>query len=202
MGPPSLRHSRQQGEPQARRPDGPNLHGRVRPLNLLPRPGKQCASRIVKGEGSPAPRRRRRRTHYTRTKGRTAFDGSTATGLRSFTGTRRREGPHQLLGVLPLPAEHLSADRAHRHRPRQFQPTSIDEEGPTRRLVCGRQQRRVRLCADQRRLAQPHRGAQFQASPLRPRPHQPPLTRRAALDAQSLHRLAWVATHRTSTYVT
>ena len=40
------------------------------PLNLLPRPGKQWAPRIVKGDGSAAePRRRRRRATYTRTKG-------------------------------------------------------------------------------------------------------------------------------------
>jgi transposase len=40
------------------------------PLNLLPRPGKQWAPRIVKGEETAAgPRRRRRRATYTRTKG-------------------------------------------------------------------------------------------------------------------------------------
>ena len=40
------------------------------PLNLLPRPGKQWAPRIVKGEGTATgPRRRRRRATYTRTKG-------------------------------------------------------------------------------------------------------------------------------------
>jgi transposase len=40
------------------------------PLNLLPRPGKQWAPRIVKGDESCAePRRRRRRATYTRTKG-------------------------------------------------------------------------------------------------------------------------------------
>ena len=40
------------------------------PLNLLPRPGKQWAPRIVKGEASrEEPRRRRRRATYTRTKG-------------------------------------------------------------------------------------------------------------------------------------
>jgi transposase len=39
------------------------------PLNLLPRPGKQWAPRIVQGEGSEEPRRRRRRATYTRTKG-------------------------------------------------------------------------------------------------------------------------------------
>ncbi len=40
------------------------------PLNLLPRPGKQWAPMIVKGESSTAgPRRRRRRATYTRTKG-------------------------------------------------------------------------------------------------------------------------------------
>jgi transposase len=40
------------------------------PLNLLPRPGKQWAPRIVKGnESSKEPRRRRRRATYTRTNG-------------------------------------------------------------------------------------------------------------------------------------
>jgi transposase len=39
------------------------------PLNLLPRPGKQWAPRIVGGEGSDEPRRRRRRATYTRTNG-------------------------------------------------------------------------------------------------------------------------------------
>lgn len=41
------------------------------PLNLLPRPGKQWATRIVKGEEttSGTPRRRRRRATYTRTQG-------------------------------------------------------------------------------------------------------------------------------------
>jgi transposase len=40
------------------------------PLNLLPRPGKQWAPRIVKGEESAkGPRRRRRPATYTRTKG-------------------------------------------------------------------------------------------------------------------------------------
>jgi transposase len=40
------------------------------PLNLLPRPGKQWAPVIVKGEeGTAGPRRRRRRATYTRTKG-------------------------------------------------------------------------------------------------------------------------------------
>ena len=39
------------------------------PLNLLPRPGKQWAPRIVKGEGCSEPRRRRRRATYTRTLG-------------------------------------------------------------------------------------------------------------------------------------
>jgi transposase len=39
------------------------------PLNLLPRPGKQWAPRIVKGEERKRPRRRRRRATYTRTAG-------------------------------------------------------------------------------------------------------------------------------------
>ena len=39
------------------------------PLNLLPRPGKQWAPRIVKGESREEPRRRRRRATYTRKKG-------------------------------------------------------------------------------------------------------------------------------------
>jgi transposase len=40
------------------------------PLNLLPRPGKQWAPRIVEGhETTTGPRRRRRRATYTRTKG-------------------------------------------------------------------------------------------------------------------------------------
>jgi transposase len=40
------------------------------PLNLLPRPGKQWAPRIVKDDGPVAePRRRRRRANYRRTKG-------------------------------------------------------------------------------------------------------------------------------------
>jgi transposase len=39
------------------------------PLNLLPRPDKQWAPRIVNGEGSDEPCRRRRRATYTRTKG-------------------------------------------------------------------------------------------------------------------------------------
>jgi transposase len=40
------------------------------PLNLLPRPGKQWAPRIVTGETTTkGPRRRRRRATYTRTKG-------------------------------------------------------------------------------------------------------------------------------------
>jgi transposase len=40
------------------------------PLNLLPRPGKQWAPKIVEGETSTkSPRRRRRRATYTRTKG-------------------------------------------------------------------------------------------------------------------------------------
>lgn len=40
------------------------------PLNLLPRPGKQWAPRIVKGDETPKrSRRRRRRATYTRTKG-------------------------------------------------------------------------------------------------------------------------------------
>jgi transposase len=39
------------------------------PLNLFPRPGKQWAPRIVKGEKDATPRRRRRRATYTRTAG-------------------------------------------------------------------------------------------------------------------------------------
>ncbi|MHB1517330.1 MAG: IS630 family transposase [Acidimicrobiales bacterium] len=40
------------------------------PLNLLPRPGKQWAPKIIKGEAATnGPRRRRRRATYTRTKG-------------------------------------------------------------------------------------------------------------------------------------
>jgi transposase len=39
------------------------------PLNLLPRPGKQWAPRIVEGGSGEEPRRRRRRATYTRTKG-------------------------------------------------------------------------------------------------------------------------------------
>jgi transposase len=39
------------------------------PLNLLPRPGKQWAPRILKDEESDEPRRRRRRATYTRTNG-------------------------------------------------------------------------------------------------------------------------------------
>ena len=39
------------------------------PLNLLPRPGKQWAPRIVKGAEPGAPRRRRRRATYKRTQG-------------------------------------------------------------------------------------------------------------------------------------
>jgi transposase len=39
------------------------------PLNLLPRPGKQWAARIVKGASLEEPRRRRRRATYTRKKG-------------------------------------------------------------------------------------------------------------------------------------
>jgi len=39
------------------------------PLNLLPRPGKQWAPRIVKGEESEEPRRRRRRATFNKTSG-------------------------------------------------------------------------------------------------------------------------------------
>src|ERR1039457_2487202 len=39
------------------------------PLNLLPRPGKQWAPRIVKGESAEEPRRRRRRATFNKTSG-------------------------------------------------------------------------------------------------------------------------------------
>ena len=39
------------------------------PLNLLPRPGRQWAPRIVKGERAEGPRRRRRRATFNRTNG-------------------------------------------------------------------------------------------------------------------------------------
>ena len=66
-----LRHRRRQGGAWRGRLDDGALHRRVRPLNLLPRPGKQWAPMAVKNESaaSELPRRRRRRATYNRNDG-------------------------------------------------------------------------------------------------------------------------------------
>ena len=66
-----LRHRRRQGGAWRGRPDDGALRRRVRPLNLLPRPGKQWAPMAVKNESaaSELPRRRRRRAIYNRNDG-------------------------------------------------------------------------------------------------------------------------------------
>ena len=98
------------------------------PLNLLPRPGKQWAPRIVTGDGSCAdPRRRRRRRLYPHQRCPPP-DG----GLRLEHGQEVRpreddQGPHRVLGVLPLPAHPLPAERPHRHRLGQLQPAPLDQ---------------------------------------------------------------------------
>jgi transposase len=162
------------------------------PLNLLPRPGKQWAPRIVKDdETRQRPRRRRRRATFTRTAGvrhlMAAYDLNRDKDLRAH---QDQEGPHDLPRVLPLPAQPLPTECPHRHRARQLQPASVDEEGhPGRRLGRG-QQRRAGLRADQRQLDEPHRGTVPGAALLHPRRHRPPLTRGAELDDPALHHLA------------
>jgi hypothetical protein len=74
------------------------------PLNLLPRPGRQWAPRIVKGAKPGAPRQRRRRATYKRTQGvrhlMAAYDLSQD---KLYGHVKTEEGPHHLLGLLPLP---------------------------------------------------------------------------------------------------
>ena len=130
------------------------------PLNLLPRPGKQWAPMIVKGEAGDRTTAAPSPGHLHAHQGRPSPHGR----LRPEPGQDLRphqdeEGPHHLPRVLPLPAHPLPAERPHRHRHGQLQPAPLDEEGhPGGRLGRG-QQRRAGLRADQRLLAEPDRGA-------------------------------------------
>ncbi len=79
---------------------------------------------------------------------------------------------------------------AHRDRARQLQSTPLHEEGPARRRVDGGQQRRARLRAVLRVMAQPDRGPVHRVALLRARRHRPRIPRGAVTDDPPLHRLA------------
>ena len=101
------------------------------PLNLLPRPGKQWAPMIVKGERVPTrPTAPAPPGHLHAHQGRPPPHGR----LRPEPGQDLRphqdeEGPHHVPRVLPLPAQPLPARRPHRHRAGQLQPAPLDQEG-------------------------------------------------------------------------
>ena len=100
------------------------------PLNLLPRPGKQWAPRIVKGEGWQRTTTPTAPGHLHPHLGRASSDGR----LRPEPGQDLRprqgeEGPDDLPRVLSLPAHLVPAERPHRHRYGQLQPhlsTKVD----------------------------------------------------------------------------
>jgi hypothetical protein len=73
---------------------------------------------------------------------------------------RARQDPqeaHPVPGVLPLPAQPVSAGRAHRDRLRQLLPAPVHQRRPARRRLGRGQQRGGRLHPDELLVAQPHR---------------------------------------------
>ena len=162
------------------------------PLNLLPRPGRQWAPVIVKGEKSTKrPRRRRRRATYTRTK-----------GVRHLMAAYDLN-QDKIYGHIKLKKDRTTFLEFCRYLRSLYPPNVriaivLDNFSPhlSTKGTTGSgdwadgQQRRAGLRADQCQLAQPHRGAVPGAALLHPRRHRPPLTRRAELDDPPLHHLA------------
>ena len=131
------------------------------PLNLQPHPGKQWAPVAAKAQGDHrAPRRRRRRATYNRPHGvrhlMAALRPEPGPALRPRQD-RTRTAPTFLAFCRYLRSA-APARGAHRDRAGQLQPAPVDQEGPPRRRVGGSEQRRARLRADLRVVAEPDRG--------------------------------------------
>ena len=163
------------------------------PLNLLPRPGRQWApviSTVQEGDDQ-APRRRRIRATYKRTKGvRHLLAALDMNRDRLYGHIKKTKNRTEFLAFCRYLRSPLPARGAHRHRAGQLQPAPVDQKGLPRRRLGGGQQRRVRLRADQRFVPQPDRVPLHRAALLRPQRHRPPKPRRAELDDPPLHRLA------------
>ena len=148
------------------------------PLNLLPRPGKQWAPRIVKGqEPAEEPRRRRRRATYTRTKGvrhlLAAYDLNTDKMYGHVKTTKDRT---RFLEFCRYLRTLYPPQRPHRHCLGQLQPAPFDQGRLPGGRLGARQQRGVGLRPDQCQLDEPNRGAVPGLALLHPRRHGPPLT--------------------------
>jgi transposase len=162
------------------------------PLNLLPRPGKQWAPRIVKGgrivrraQAPAAP------GHLHPHQGRPPPHG------------RLRLGPDKMYGHVKTTKDRTRFLEFCRYLRTLYPPNVriaivMDNFSPhlstKGRLPGGRlgrsQQRGAGLRADQRQLDEPDRGAVPGAALLHPRRHRSPLTRGAELDDPPLHHLA------------
>ena len=145
------------------------------PLNLQPHPGKQWAP-VAAGKGdTAAPRRRRRRATYTRPHGvrhlMAGYDLSTDRLYGHVSHTRT--APTFLAFCRYLRSLHPPEVRIAIVLD-NFSPAPVDEEGPPRRRVGGGEQRRARLHAVLRVVAQPDRSPVPRAALLRARRHRPP----------------------------
>ena len=162
------------------------------PLNLQPHPGKQWAA--VAAANMP------NRACSTATAARPPTRAPTVSAICSPATTCRpigstahvkvRKGPDRVPRVLPLPAFAVPARGAYRDRVGQLQPAPVNEEGPACRRLGGGQQRRARLRAVLRVVAQPDRGPVHRAALLRARRHRPPHPPSPGQDDPPLHRLA------------
>jgi transposase len=144
------------------------------PLNLQPHPGRQWAA-VAAGHGDTGvPRRRRMRATYKRPHGvRHLLAGYDLSTDRLYGHIKVRKGPHRVPGILPLPPVPAPTRGADRDRAGQLQPPPLDEEGHPGRGLGGSQQRRARVHAVLRVMAQPDRGAVHRAALLRARRHRP-----------------------------
>jgi hypothetical protein len=109
---------------------------------------------------------------------------------RARLGDRQDVWPHQadqtpldLPSVLPLPAQPLSAQGAHRDRVGHYSPAPIHEERSAGRRLGGRQQCRVRLRANQRRVVELDRVPIPGVALFHPQRDRSPLPRQEVLDA-------------------
>lgn len=120
------------------------------PLNLQPHPGRQWAERGGRHKDPDREPRPRRRATYTRPHGVrhlfAAYDLGNRPALRPH---QAEKAPHEVPGVLPLPAQPAPPREAHRDRARQLLPAPDHQVLSAGRGVGGGEQRRVRLHAHQ-----------------------------------------------------
>jgi len=129
--------------PKRRRGPGRRHLDEFGPLNLLPRPGKQWAPRIVKGGSGEDPRRRRRRATYTRKKGvRHLLAAYDLKADKIYGHIKMKKDRTTFLEFCRYLRMLYPPDVPHRHCHGQLQPPPLHEEGhPGGRLGQGQQRR-------------------------------------------------------------